>query len=57
MLNAGFFSVPTAGDLSGTGMADIVVGGIEGYLVHYRCLAVSPSASLCNPPLQLLTSC
>ena len=48
MVNGGFFSVPTAGDLSGTGLPDLVVGGIEGYLLHYRCVSAERCGS--RPP-------
>ena len=41
-VNGGEFSVPTTGDLSGTGMADLVVGGIEGYVLWYRTLSTNP---------------
>jgi hypothetical protein len=41
-VSGGFFSVPTVGDLSSSGRGDQLVGGIEGYFLHYRCLRVSP---------------
>lgn len=50
-VNGGFFSVPTVGDLSGSGHDDLLVGGIEGYLLHYRCLSVSPLQFA--PPIRL----
>ncbi len=41
-VNGGQFSVPTAGDLRGTGRADLVVGAIEGYVFWYRVLSTDP---------------
>jgi hypothetical protein len=41
-VNGGQFSVPTAGDWRGTGMADLVVGGVEGYVFWYKTLSTNP---------------
>ena len=41
-VNGGQFSVPTTGDWRGTGMEDLVVGGVEGYVLWYRTLSVDP---------------
>jgi hypothetical protein len=41
-VNGGWVSVPTAGDWSGTGMDDLVVGGVEGYVLWYRTLSTDP---------------
>ena len=41
-VNGGQFSVPTTGDWRGTGMADLVVGGVEGYIFWYRTLSTDP---------------
>ena len=41
-VNGGQFSVPTTGDWRGTGMADLVVGGVEGYVFWYQTLSTSP---------------
>ena len=41
-LNGGQFSVPSCGDLRGTGVADLVVGSIEGYVFWYRVLSTNP---------------
>ena len=41
-VNGGAFSVPTTGDLRGTGAADLVVGAIEGYIFWYRVLSTDP---------------
>ena len=34
---------------SSAGMLDLVVGGIEGYLFHYKCLSTEPSLRFANP--------
>jgi hypothetical protein len=41
-VNGGVFSVPTVGDWRGTGMPDLLVGGIEGYIFWYKTLSVDP---------------
>ena len=41
-VNGGFFSVPTVGDWRGTGMDDILVGSIEGYVFWYKTLSTNP---------------
>ena len=41
-VHAGFFSVPTVGDWRGTGMPDLLVGGIDGYIRWYKTLATDP---------------
>ena len=41
-VNGGQFSVPTTGDWRGTGMADLVVGGVEGYVFWYRTISTNP---------------
>jgi len=41
-VNGGQFSVPTTGDWRNTGMADLVVGGVEGYVFWYRTLSTDP---------------
>lgn len=46
-VNGGYFSVPTTGDWRDTGMADLLVGGIEGYIFWYKTLSVAP---LCFAP-------
>ena len=37
-----FFSVPTVGDWRGTGTPDLVVGGVEGYVLWYKTLSTDP---------------
>lgn len=37
-----FFSVPTVGDWRGTGMPDLLVGGVEGYILWYKTLSTNP---------------
>ncbi|MEE2659840.1 MAG: hypothetical protein VX733_15125 [Candidatus Latescibacterota bacterium] len=37
-----FFSVPTVGDWRGTGVPDLLVGGVEGYILWYRTLSTDP---------------
>lgn len=37
-----FFSVPTVGDWRGTGTPDLLVGGVEGYILWYRTLSTNP---------------
>ena len=37
-----FFSVPTVGDWRGTGTPDLVVGGVEGYLLWYKTISTNP---------------
>ena len=41
-VNAGDFSVPTVGDWRGTGMPDLLVGSIEGYIFWYKTLSTDP---------------
>lgn len=41
-VNGGFVSVPTTGDWRGTGIDDLVVGGVEGYVLWYRTLSTDP---------------
>ena len=41
-VNGGYFSVPTVGDWRGTGIADLVVGSAEGYIVWYKTLSTKP---------------
>ena len=41
-VNGGAFSVPTVGDWRGTGTADLLVGGIEGYVLWYKPLSTEP---------------
>jgi len=41
-VNGGAFSVPTIGDWRGTGTADLLVGGIEGYIFWYKTLSTEP---------------
>ncbi len=41
-VNGGFFSVPTTGDWRGTGMADLLVGSVEGYVFWYKTLDTEP---------------
>ena len=37
-----FFSVPTVGDWRDTGTPDLLVGGVEGYILWYRTLSTDP---------------
>ena len=37
-----FFSVPTVGDWRGTGTPDLLVGGVEGYILWYKTLSTDP---------------
>lgn len=37
-----FFSVPTVGDWRDTGTPDILVGGVEGYILWYKILSTDP---------------
>ena len=37
-----FFSVPTVGDWRGTGTPDLLVGGVEGYILWYRTVSTNP---------------
>ncbi len=37
-----FFSVPTVGDWRGIGTPDLVVGGVEGYVLWYKTLSTDP---------------
>jgi hypothetical protein len=37
-----FFSVPTVGDLRGTGVPDLLLGGVEGYIYWYKTLSTNP---------------
>ena len=39
---AGYFSVPTVGDWRDTGMQDILVGSVEGYIFWYKTLSTNP---------------
>jgi hypothetical protein len=41
-VNGGVFSVPTVGDWRGTGMPDLLVGSIEGYIFWYKTLSTDP---------------
>ena len=41
-VNGGIFSVPTTGDWRDTGMQDILVGSIEGYIFWYKTLSTNP---------------
>lgn len=41
-VNGGYFSVPTTGDWRATGMADLLVGSIEGYVFWYKTLSTDP---------------
>ena len=41
-VNGGYFSVPTVGDWRGTGVADLLVGSIEGYVFWYKTLSTAP---------------
>ena len=41
-VNGGVFSVPTLGDWRGTGMPDLLVGSIEGYIFWYKTLSTDP---------------
>jgi hypothetical protein len=41
-VNGGIFSVPTVGDWRGSGMPDLLVGGIEGYIFWYKTLSTDP---------------
>ena len=41
-VNGGMFSVPTVGDWRGTGVADLLVGSIEGYVFWYKTLSTDP---------------
>lgn len=41
-INGGQFSVPTLGDWRGTGMADLVIGSVEGYIFWYKTLSTNP---------------
>ena len=41
-VNGGYFSVPTVGDWRDTGMQDILVGSIEGYIFWYKTLSTNP---------------
>ena len=41
-VNGGYFSVPTAGDWRDTGMQDILVGSVEGYIFWYKTLSTNP---------------
>jgi len=37
-----FFSVPTVGDWRGAGTPDLLVGGVEGYILWYRTVSTNP---------------
>ena len=37
-----FFSVPTVGDWRNTGMPDLLVGGVEGYILWYKTISINP---------------
>ena len=37
-----FFSVPTVGDWRGSGTPDLLVGGVEGYVLWYRTISTDP---------------
>ena len=41
-VNGGFFSVPTVGDWRGTGVPDLLVGSIEGYVFWYKTVSTEP---------------
>ncbi|MBT4097823.1 MAG: hypothetical protein HOE86_09280, partial [Gemmatimonadetes bacterium] len=41
-VNGGIFSVPTVGDWRGTGVPDLLVGSIEGYIFWYKTLSTDP---------------
>jgi hypothetical protein len=41
-VNGGIFSVPTAGDWRDTGVDDLLVGSIEGYIFWYKTISTNP---------------
>ena len=41
-VNGGDFSVVTVGDWRGTGMSDLLVGSVEGYIFWYKTLSTNP---------------
>lgn len=41
-VNGGYFSVPTVGDWRGTGVPDLLVGSVEGYVFWYKTVSTKP---------------